>query len=59
VSSTASVDMYINSSDLNAFVEDLVSSYENKYFVYIRTNQLGQETTYKWVGYVFNRLGFY
>jgi hypothetical protein len=56
VSSTASVDMYINSSDLNAFVEDLVSSYENKYFVYIRTNQLGQETTYKWVGYVLTDL---
>ena len=42
ISSEAAVDMFINSADLNAFVEDLVSSYENKYFVYIRTNQLGQ-----------------
>jgi len=56
ISSEAAIDMFINSSDLNAFVEDLVSSYENKYFVYIRTNQLGQETTYKWVGYVLTDL---
>ena len=56
ISSEAAVDMFINSSDLNAFVEDLVSSYEDKYFVYIRTNQLGQETTYKWVGYVLTDL---
>ena len=52
ISSEASISMLINNSTLNAFVEDLVSSYDDTYFLYVRTNQLNSETTYKWVGYV-------
>ena len=51
-SSEASISMLINNSTLNSFVEDLVSSYDDSYFVYVRTNQLSSESTYKWVGYV-------
>jgi len=52
ISSEASISMLINNSTLNTFVEDLVSSYDDTYFLYVRTNQLNSETTYKWVGYV-------
>lgn len=52
ISSEATISMLINNSTLNSFVEDLVSSYDDTYFIYVRTNQLNSETTYKWVGYV-------
>jgi hypothetical protein len=57
IQSEAGVDMFINSSDLNSFVEDLVSSYENKYYLYITTEkQTGQPYTFRWAGYILTDL---
>ena len=54
ISSECAVEMHIDSSDLNNFVEDLVSSYENKYFIYISTDD--SPITFKWAGYVLTDL---
>jgi hypothetical protein len=54
ISSEAAIEMHIDSSDLNDFVEDLVSSYENKYFIYISTDD--SPITFKWAGYVLTDL---
>ena len=55
-SSEASISMLINNSTLNSFVEDLVTSYEDEYFLYIRTNQTTGQTVFKWVGYILTDL---
>jgi len=54
ISSECAVEMHIDSSDLNNFVEDLVSSYENKYIIYITTND--NPVTFRWAGYVLTDL---
>jgi hypothetical protein len=54
ISSECAIEMHIDSSDLNNFVEDLVSSYENKYLIYITTND--NPVTFRWAGYVLTDL---
>jgi len=54
MSSEATVNMLIDSEALNTFVEDLVGSYDDEYFLYIRlpSTTPGQLDTFKWAGYV-------
>jgi len=56
ISSEASIDIHIDTSALNTFVENLVTSYEDEYFLYIRTNQTTGQTVFKWVGYILTDL---
>ena len=54
MSSEATVNMLIDSEALNTFVEDLVGSYDDEYFLYIRlpSTTPGQLDTFKWAGYI-------
>ena len=54
MSSEATVNMLIDNSGLNTFVETLVSSYDDEYFLYIRqpSSSIGSIDTFKWVGYI-------
>ena len=57
IQSEASVEMHIDNSDLNAFVEDLVTSGENKYYILIYdVVQPLQSFTFRWAGYILTDL---
>lgn len=57
IQSEASVEMHITNSDLNSFVEDLVTSNENRYFILIYdVVQILQPFTFRWAGYILTDL---
>jgi hypothetical protein len=56
ISSELELNMFINSSNLDQFVEDLIVSPEDRFYIVIKAKDENDDIQFRWIGYILSDL---
>ena len=56
ISSELTVDVFVNTNDLNQFVEDLIVSPEDRFYIILKATDSNDNLQFRWIGYILSDL---